>query len=66
MAQFSTTRLADFDAAKSGNASLAPAIRKLKDTSNPANRLSDLEIWELLATAAASGFAITYLGVAVP
>jgi hypothetical protein len=68
MSEFSTTRIADFNAALTGNASLGPAIVKLKNvTGSQMARLSDLEIYETIASAVANGtFVITFGGVAIP
>jgi hypothetical protein len=65
MSEFSTTRVADFTAATTANASLAPAIVKLKNISSIA-RLSDLEIYETLQSAVANGFVVTFGGVSIP
>lgn len=66
MTEFSTTRLADFATAQTNNVHLAPAITWLK-ANTPLGRLSDLEVWELLANAVTNGtFVITYGGNSIP
>lgn len=66
MAEFSTTRLADFATAETNNAHLAPAVAWLQ--SNTAmGRLTSLEVWEALQSATSSGgFVITFGGNNVP
>lgn len=65
MSKFSATRLADLATAESGNANLQPAIQWLR-THTDAGRLTELELYEILATAAAGPFVIKYNTNTVP
>ena len=66
MTQFSTTRLADYQAAIAGNVHLAPAIAALA-AATPLGRLTNIEIFEAIQNAVANGgFVITFSGNSIP